>query len=512
MQDISGTSLAASLAARRPACHKVEVKWNNVDWTDESDYIDDLRVEIEAVNLQRGVAAIGSAISDRAMLHLKNTNQRFTPWNASSPIYSYIRDGGWEGIPIRISLGYENASGNPEYVYVFWGIIDDLSHGVRGQTATIRALDKLGRFIDYQVKTILYENVLISDFAETLRMQIPAAVRPPQVDEGIDKSIFSLPFAWANDGSLMVEWSKLAEAEGGRVYCDHHGRFMFENAVHLATGAHLSSQASFTVSSFAEMQSTYNRRDRARKVVVYYTRPRVGRMRDIWSAPYPHLIKPGETRVIRAEFDTPAREVQIPLAEVDYWAMTYGGTNRTDQVSVDYTIWAQQALLSVTNNDSQELVLSLCKLRGYPIEYHDEESVCLMVDSDGTVHEETDTITETNAGLRPIEIRDNWYIQTPEHAHALAEFIAYRLRYPRQSLTLSNLAAMPWLETGDRVTVTERNGLLSADFYVQKIELTLRGGVLGMNLRLLAADGLFASTNYFRLGTDALGGGKVYFL
>lgn len=513
MQDISGTSLAASLVARRPACHKVEVKWDGTNWTDESDNIDSLRLDIEAVNLRRGAAAVGSAVADRATITLENKDQRFTPWNSGGALYSDIQDGGWEGCPIRVKLGYETAGGSPEYVYAFWGIVDDLKHGVRGQTAEMRCLDKLGRFRNYRVKTILYENVSISDFAETLRLQIPSAVRPPQVDGGIDKSIFSLPFAWANDDdSLMNEWSKLAEAEGGRVYCDYQGRFMFENAVHLVTGEHLNSQATFTVSSFAEMKSQYHRRDRARKVIVYFSRPRVGRVQDVWMAPYPYMIKPGETIVIRAEFNSPAKEVQVMAAEVDYWAMTYGGTNKTDQVSVSQTTYAQLALIEVTNNDSEELVLSLCKLRGYPILYLDEESVCLVVDSDGTIHRENDSITETDAGLRPLEVRDNWYIQTPEHAWAVGELLAYRIRYPRQSLTLTGQAAIPWLETGDRVTVSERNGLLAAPFYVQKMVFQRQGGNLSMDLHLLAADGLFASTDYFKLGTDALAGGKVYFL
>lgn len=513
MQEISETQLAASLAANRPPRANVVANWGGAGWVNETSRIDEIHVTLEASDAMQGVSALGKAIADTVEIKFKNVDKRFSPWYSSSPLYSYLADGAWDGTPISVQLGYQKADTTAEYVYVLNGIIADLQPDVGRQSIKIKCLDNFGRFADYRTKTALFENIGITDFAEQLRLTLPAAIRPSQVTAGFDPSCHSLRFAWCDDESLVEELSKLAEAEGGRVYFDGNGKMMFENAMHLAAHPHSSSVATFTVDSFASLQAEYHWRDKARRIQVFYTEPLLCRTEAIWSLPEARALPANATTIIRAQFNTAAKNVITPSASSDYFVRSHAGLDKTSDVNITMTTWAQQAVLEVENTLAYEIVLDRMQLRGQPVKFTDEESVSLVVDSAGAVkREDVDSITLGQAGKKPFEVKGNWFIQSPEHALSLGYLYAYRLRKPRMKLHLTNLRGMPWLEPGDRVTVTERGSTSMLDFYIHTIDLYLRGA-LTMDLTLLGATGMFASDTYFRLTeADELAGGRVFFL
>ncbi|MHA2433849.1 MAG: hypothetical protein ACXADO_11520, partial [Candidatus Thorarchaeota archaeon] len=117
-QDISATNLAVTAETKgaRP-CLKVEVAWGKTwadtiaggDWVDETQYVT-LPVTINRAlsDPDSGFTMVGQTISAQATIQIDNdkASRRFSPFNASSPIYSNIRDGKIRNTPIRISMGF----------------------------------------------------------------------------------------------------------------------------------------------------------------------------------------------------------------------------------------------------------------------------------------------------------------------------------------------------------------------------------------------------------------------
>jgi hypothetical protein len=139
---------------------------------------------------------------------------------------------------------------------------------------------------------------------------------------------------------------------------------------------------------------------------------------------------------------------------VDYIAVTAGGQKKTSDVTVTFgTAYAQQRELSIENTGAVDLYMVRLRIMGYPIEKGDQESVDIWIDDAGTEHDSPDGVTVAG-GWRTLEVSQNEYIQTREHARALARMLARRMYKPVMGLHLSNLAGRPWLEIGDRVGVS----------------------------------------------------------
>jgi hypothetical protein len=97
----------------------------------------------------------------------------------------------------------------------------------------------------------------------------------------------------------------------------------------------------------------------------------------------------------------------------------------------------------------------------------------------------------------------NDYIQTKVQADRLAGFLRDRLGRYRRLWGFESVLA-PWLEVGDRVTITNAAAGLDDDGYLVQYEASYRaGGMLSMSGIVLPADNLFGADGYFIIGTSA---------
>lgn len=491
-------SLASSRTANRAQCFKLEIQWDGSNWINESAYVIDLTVTQSAVSGDASPAAVGSGIAGEARILLNNGSRRFTPWNAGGALYSYISSGQWHGRAVRISFGYLNASGVPEYMQVFIGKIKSFTPSVVGQNVDLVALDYGSLLAAHKARSPLYHNYRVDQLIEAYVALLPEAIRPTVQ---ADKGMMTIPWHYLDDDSIFGEISRLAEAEGGRIYFDYQGQLIFENAAHLVSGAHGTSQMTFSVNDWSELYVSADWRAYYNHIEVWYHPIRLMPIGEIWASREIHRVPAGQSKTITAKFDAPAYYVLQPEADKDYIATSPGGQKRTEDISITAlaqgtNLWAQQAELQVTNSGEYDLLLRRLRLRGRSLLSGDEEKVEIS---------QTDALAE-RSGRITLSIRDNLAIQTKVQAERLRDILAQRYKAPVEKASLDDLKVVPWLELGDRVTVTERNGELNVDFFVESITYRASGRGIWMRLELVRADGLFAYPNqYFILGTNTLG-------
>lgn len=516
MQDISATSLAASRAAGRPAVVGCYVMWDGVNWYDESERVMNASGSREAVNSDAGIAACGGGMTESATITLWNADGRFSPWKTDGPLYAYIRDGKWKGLAVRVKRGYKTATDVIETVYTLKGHLDDLAPALSAGVVTLTCLDKASRLLEYKARSTLFEGLRTDQIVEALTELIPASYRPT-VAAGtlvMDRGSFTIPYAWVDDEGLWDELSKIAEAEGGRIYytsgggADVSGGLVFEGATHLLSGAHTTSVATFAVNDWTELSGAASWKDYKNHVEVHYLSYHVEHRQELWKATERHRVPAGGSISVRAQFNTPAYSIVDPVAAKDYIGVSAGGKLKTDSLTVAITKYAQQALLTIANAAAIDVSLVRLKLRGYPIVADDSQKVSLLLDDNGAIVSDP-VSTAVKAGWRTLTIKDNPYIQSREHADALARFLLDRYKAARMAVQLSNLDDMPWLEIGDRVTVTEAAGASVGAFFVQRLDWRYNpnpgSGGMSMDVSLLPADSLFAYSDYFVLGVNTLG-------
>lgn len=496
MQSIAGTSLAASRTANRASCIKLEVQWDGTNWTDESARIISASGMMQVVKRAEGIAGVGAGIASDAILTLDNHDRRYSVWNSGGALYAYIGSNQWKGIPTRLWGGYKDAGGTPEYVSLHRGVIENLapSWASDGQRATMKLSDKTS-YASHRGKSQLYRNVRTDQMAQYVVNLIPEAIRPTLT---ADVGLFSLPWAWVDDEDLWSELGLLAEAEGGRVYYSNaaDNTLIFENATHMLTAASsIASQATFAINTYSSAQVPTDYLGYWNHVVVEYMPYKLHPRQVVWQASgQPLRVKPGATETIEAIFDHPVYELDTPVEDEDYIAVTAGGTRASSDVSLSVTSYAQQASIAVTNSGDMTVFLLRNRLMGRPVIAGDVEKC-----------EATATGTLADRGKVTKYIPGNRYIQTREHAQALADFLLERGQEPRTAAPVRNIDWMPWLQVGDRVTLTEQGGASVGAFFVHQIPWTWIAGQGGHIDPVCLPAGLFAYDDYFVLGTNTLG-------
>ena len=100
------------------------------------------------------------------------------------------------------------------------------------------------------------------------------------------------------------------------------------------------------------------------------------------------------------------------------------------------------------------------------------------------------------------------------------DFLLFRFKQPVQYLRLEGCRGVPWLEVGDRITVTSDN--ISAkfgtdpanttDYYIGRLDWSfMPGQAYRMEIDAVRCYDLFPETNYFKIGTSRYNGEALLF-
>jgi hypothetical protein len=433
-------------------------------------------------------------------LTLDNRDGRYSPLNTSSPLYSYIRDGGAYHAPMFLRVSID---GGATYARVFTGVIkipQDLPPypGTLGQVSVdCRSRDET--LINKRLSTPIDLFRVFHDLHAIESQVIIAFLEAGGLsasDFAIDHGLFVIPWAWLDDESPITDIWQIAAACGGRFYCDADGIFRYENMTHWLFSPHTVSQETLTTDSYGQMEGPSLDDKELYSSVTVVASPRsqlpAG---EVWASGQVVSIPPGVTKTVLAKMRQPA----YSLDSVGFTAVTGGGVKLNASIAIGTTQYAQRCEITLSNSHAI-----------YAAELIDLNLVGTPVSGEPTI-EETATSEHAFWSGRPGRnrlLQQNPYIQSSNQAQVLAEFLRDRYQLPRLSWKLRNVPGDPFRRLGDRITLSntqvmtgDRQGFVTAiDF-----RLSARGFVQDIEVMDAANLYPYSSTGYFTLAVHELG-------
>lgn len=515
--------LNASASSRdaRP-CLKLLVDWAGAgfsdiaSWTDESAYVQSARGEMSATGDRKTLSLLGQGVAGSCTLTLDNpveaspnSGLRFSPTNSAGSLYTYIGSGKVRFIRAQVSAGYYYG-GTAVYTEMITGYIVDLRESTSQRQVTMEIRDRAAVAATQRASTEVLENVsaraIVEDWIDKLSRDDWAAG-----ERKVDLGIALHRYAWLDQDQESV-WGalgKLAEAHGGRVWVDRAGTLHWEDMTHLmkpdadVEDNPLQVQAAFTVASFGACDPRYLPEDVINEVELKYVPVYRGPRDVVWTAPEVYAVAPGGgTLDVEAEFGDPALSLETATAwdedtELgDYRAVTAGRRDITSDVAIAVTnACAQRATVTLTNNNADYVAYFVrLQLRGTPL--LSEEAITIK---------RTDSTSMAQYGTQSWAA-SNDYIVSRAQAEALAEHVLWRFKDPPLRMTLRGVPALPYLEPGNRVSVTEANiGLSAIEFFISKLTWAL-DEAFTQTLELVKAANVTGTASWFIVGTSKWGG------
>ncbi len=490
MAQAHSAALATAWAAkaRQMHCH-VYAQWDGINWADETAYA--LEAAIQASLYGRGgLPVLGDAPAGQATLLMDNRDNRYSPDNAASPIHAHIADGIYR-VPVRVDLSYVTAPPE-EPLRQFTGYIEAPAEweGPGQRRVQFQCLDASQPAQQHKISSVLYERQRPDELLATLLAA--AGVSPTSLDYGMSV----IPYAWFDDENVWPQAQAIAAADGGWLYAGKDGTARYERATHWLEGTdHTTSQATLDRSNAFRLDDNLSWRDCYTKVIVEYAPRYLGDVDDVYLATDVIEVPPGASKTEVCRLRYPIQSLVTPVAGTDYYAVSAGMVDMSASLTVTIaggTRYAQRVSAQFDNaHASQSLYVVDFKLRGVPAlgdesQEAEEASVLGMI-----------------PGSKEWPLRGNPFVQTREQASLLASFLRDRLERPRRLWGWRG-PACPWLELGDRVTLTSAPaGIAAVDCYVLSIAQQYHAGAMwDMQLELLPVANLYPHTSYFKLGTS----------
>ena len=498
------------------------VRGVHVGRTDESAYVQSIRGEHQATDWQRSVATVGRGVADVVYVTCRNPEEsggysglRFSPSNSNGGLYyktgSSTVYGIGEGYGMMkravVQMGYyAPVTRQNEYLRQVTGYIVNTPESLRGRTVTFEIRDRAADAAFTRASTVLYPDTTAKAYLEALcALMDRDAVA--SADQQFDDGMMVIPYVWLDDETLWDEMHLVAESQMGRLWFDKDGDLHFEDGSHWVKAGGNAwddptiSQATFTTASFADLSPVYDPGAIFNHVIAEYQPRYVGTLQTIYSDSEMHTIRPevstgSNVKTLKAEFRYPVSSIVDPVASTDYEATTAGARNITTSVTMDLTAYAATADLEITNAHAYfTAFMTKLQLRGCPL--LTEQSMKYEAEDSGSI---------AYFGRRTFPLRQNPYVQTYRHAQMIADFLLSRFKVPVQRVSLKGVPARPWLEVGDRITVTETLTDIDEDYFTVSIKWTFDGGAgYVQSIDAIRCGDLFPYTDYFTLGTSVYG-------
>lgn len=503
MQAVSSAFVTACLAAGQTPCHAVEVSWDGegniadsrgaTGWTDESAYL------VRHTGILRinppGDRLVPAGDVGSATVVLDNTTGRFSWKRSDGPLYARIGGAaGLSGKSIRLYSGYVVPAG-PEYVRIFTGIIESWTEEPDA-TVSLVCRDWGFRYLQDKQITSVYSDKLPDEWIRI------AGALGGIADElmSLDVGIYQIPWTWLDDESLVDDIWEAAGADGGLAWFNQNGLLIYKNPL---AWTNLSSVWTFGEGGYEMAEPEIDISPVATKVIVEWSGREPGAEAEVYRMDRPKVILPGAYETWTARFNNAALVVRTPDYHEpynDYYAVSGGGLDMTRNLAIDvFNAVGQQATIMVHNNSTNQAArLIVFKLRGQPLI--------------GGPTEQTEALASPApyAFERLRSERGNSYCQTDVQGASLAQLLALRGRRIRPVWKLTNVPGIPQIELGDLTTFQEHYSLgagQSVSGVVTEIAWESSDGGFVQKLSLMDVTDLSAYTNYFVIGTSALGNG-----
>lgn len=510
-QDTSGTSIVTNaMSSSRTPSIRLLVDWANVgfanvaSWTDESQYVLSARGEMQALDYGKSISAIGAGVSNVVYVTCRNpkvtsggSGFRFSASNANGPLYAYIGDGKIHMTRAIVQIGLSG-----EYLRQITGYIVDAPEDYANRQVIFEIRDRAVEFALSRHASTLFTNTTAKAYLQYLCGILDKDLVATS-DQQFDNGLVEIEYAYLDNERVWEEMGLVAEAQAGRIWFDKDGDLHFDDGAHFvkpglnAWDDPTISQATLSTADFLACNPRYPANTVYNHIQVEYQPRYIAIEQNIYTASETNIIPASGTREIICEFTYPVDSIITPVPNTDYVAVTSGGTNITSGITIKLTSNANQATLTISNNNAAfAAYLVKLELRGYP-----------LLSEQPSRYEIEDATSIAQYGRRTYSIR-NPYVQSYRHGEMVGGLLSARYKTPVQNITLRGVRGLPWLEPGDRITVEEELAGVNEDYFIGKINWSFAPNQgYTMTLELMRAADLYPHTDYFVIGTSRYGMG-----
>jgi len=482
-----------------------------IDWDRDGTYTSEDAYLISARGTHRltppgqSITAASGRVSECTVV-LDNSTGRFSSLYSSGALYSYIQSGKAYHVPVKVQISAVLVGDVASYQSVFTGVARIPAEATLspGQPKTItfdcRGVEEILLNRRQRTTRANFASYYDNGTTESEFMDAVLDASGATVTTVLDDGMFTIPWAWLENESIVEELWKLAAACGGRFYGNAYGQLVYENATHWLKSPHTVSQQSYTRGSgFNSLVLTWNETELAEEVSVSWSEREPAEEAEIYDSG--NLFVPvGETIEIWADFDSPA----YGIVSLDYTAGTPGGMNLASSVSVSAYYYAGSAKLTIQNSGSLAATVRVT-LTGYLADAGDSRTI---------TQESADSFWTSREG-RSRKVSGNRWLQTEGQANFLKAFMADRQETPPLFAKMNGCPGNPLRVIGDRVTVTDSELSLSAtDFWIVGVSFRYDRTGYVQDFELVRCSDMYTyadSPGYFIVGTSALGSTKKVF-
>lgn len=383
-----------------------------IDWNGNGSFMDDSNEALRCkhVSIDRGRESFINADSTgyepvpegTLSITLDNTDDRYNPYNTSSPLYPNVNPGK------RIYIYVQNGSTGDEYA-CYTGTIDDIQPDIETQTVTITAIDLIKELKDQNISVMVQDAITYKEAAEMVL--IAADVPTYAVDSNLD----SIPYWWVDNKTPYDALQEICDATLGTFFIGADGTAKVYN------------RSRSVASSVSLTQSEIGRDIMIRQpweVVRNAVEVKINTMIEnpigvIWTLRDKPYVPAGTSLEVWGDYSynnesCPAINVADPVATTDYTmnsAADGSGTNRTANFTVTKEDFGGSVKVTITNGGANAAYVTLCQIKGQAITAPDPSTI-----------KRTDPASIALYKQRKFTI-DNPWLQTTTTGEALAAVI-----------------------------------------------------------------------------------------
>ena len=431
----------------------LEIQWDGVNWTDETDYL------ISAIGNEKLWKTTGEGIASTLDVELDNTTERFTPGNISSPIYTYLKP----RVNIRISVlmgGYTTR--------MFTGYIKNIHPDTKSSVCSLDCFDNQVLIYNKRTNGIVYEDYRSDQLLEVLANLAGLEAAQYNFDVGVDV----VNFGYFEERNVWPIMGEIAVAERGRIFFNRNGILTFWNRDRLHNLESVS--PILTLNDWIiDLDYSVAEHEIKNAVTVKATPRSNAGVQVVWTTgnaeyldPYSDtlvFIPAHSSQVAWIELEDPCTTFITPVANTDYTANSTqdgSGDDLTGNISIhEFINYGNAVFINVINSGDTDAYLTKFQVRGNPVIIL--KWIKVVAKDDGSIN---------LYGRQDFEI-ENHFIDSEDAAREIAEEELYR-RKDAINLFRINIVGIPDLLCGDVVSVEHRSSTFK-DFMIDQLDWTL---------------------------------------
>ena len=330
---------------------KVYISWDGTGNFDGP--YDDITNDVKHTTVRRGRSSeLGIAEAGTLELRVNDSNGKYSPENITSPLHGLL-------LPRR-QVKFEGSLGGT--ISIFYGYLEKITPHpqLSEQDTYIYAIDGLDFLSRAEISSTLYKNqltgVLIGHILDNAGWSATA--------RDINTGQLTVPLGYWQNSNALNAIHELEKSEfEAFAYIDHAGNFKYEDGAFRDAAA---CAATFN-NNYQDLKYTLEAKSIYNEIRVEVRKCELQPQLEIWRLEEEPTIANGVTKTFWASFEDLADSIVTPVATTDYQAWTGAGgtgTDKTADISIVTTKFAQSAKLEVTNNTGVTVYLYLLKLRG----------------------------------------------------------------------------------------------------------------------------------------------------